>query len=868
MCGTDESSTRPSLNVGVPSIPRSIRQRERLNRIINEALGSSSLLVIRAPEVFGKTTAVAGWAATDHGCGPVLWVDAEEFPGTGCFDLWREILSGMSFLPGLAEGASRGPAGETLVLLGQGVPVPEAFRGLAVALLPDVPAGVLVLDGVQESLPEEFLDTLIALMRRFVGLRVILITTRDLGLARTPAGMVLDARTIGAEDLRLTPGEVRACLAGEPPGLDAEEVIAHTAGHPSLVRAAVAAYRFDPSGSNVRRSVTDFIRAGIFRSELGRRHHDFLLRTSVAKRLTAGLAEDLSGHPGAGDILTALADRGYIRRRRRADSVVFSYDKALRRALREELEESQPELVPTLQRTMVNHHLSGGEPLPALVVAVGIGDLDLANTVIRDHQVELRTLHAARTRKLLEAIPDESLSGRPMLALTLAMIRHGGDRDSFRTTELMDLALASAEGIGRAAPLVDRASALLARTVALRASCHWKEAVKAAETGAAIFAAAGVNDRWAHRGLAVAVYLQAAATHLLNASYDRAEALLHRALAIAIEEKMTASIQQACGLLALTHASTGRILTATAVLSQSPVPSVGDEAGTDFSSTPYRLAAAMVALEAGNRDEAATQLQLAGPAAWTGEFWAYAMIVRIASDVLTDPRRLDLDEANRALNRVGFPCPSVPLRTSLITSVSTAHLAAGNAGRAVAAVQGLDPRDSMVALVLARAALAIGDHARAGVLLSSARLSGLDERRTVQLLTLRAVVHERSGRVREAEESALSGLQIMKRTGLGMTLLMVPPSDVYTLLAEGMAETQPAPPVIPRTLAMARLTAREQVVLRALAELGGAAETAKSLVVSVNTIKAQTRSIYRKLGVTTLQSALAVAELQGLLPEQ
>ena len=866
MRGTDESSTSPSVNVGVPSIPRSIKSRVRVNAAINKALETSSLLVIRAPEIFGKTTAVASWAASDHGQGVVLWVDVAQAGGSTAFDWWHDILTGTSLLPGLSDTASRDPAADTLALLGQGVPVLEAFRGLAAALLPDIPAGVLVLDSVQDSLPEGFLDAAIVLMRRFAGLRIIIITTHDLRLASTPAGMVLDARTIGANELRLTPGEVRACLAKESSGLDAEEVLAHTSGHPALVRAAVAAHRFDPSGSDVRRSVTDFIRAGIFRSELGIRHRDFLLRTSVAKRLTVGLAASLSGQPDAGNVLAALADRGYVRRRRRPDRDVFRYDKTLRRALREELEEQHPGLVPALQRTMVNQHLSNGEPLPALEVAIGIGDLDLANAVIRDHQVELRTLHAGRTRKLLESIPDAALSGRPMLALTLAMIRHGGDRDSLRTSELMDLALASAEGITRAAPLVDRAAALLTQTVALRASCQWKEAVKAADAGAAMVASAGVADRWKNRGLAVAVYIQAAATHLLATNYHHAEALLYRALAIAIEQKMTASIQQACGLLALTHASTGRIHTATSVLSQSPVPVAGAEVGTDFSSTPYRLAAALIALEADDLEEAAAQLAMAGPAAWTGEFWAHAMIIRIAADVLTDPRRLDLDEANRALHRPDLPCPSVPLRTSLITSVSTAHLAAGNAGRAMAAVHGLDTRDSMVALVLARASLAIGDDARAGILLSSARLAGLDERRTVQLLMLRAVVHERAGREREAEETVQSGLRIMKRTGLGMTLLMVPHSDVYTLLADGIAETQPTLPVIPRTLAMVQLTAREQVVLRSLAEHGSAAEAAKSLVVSVNTIKAQTRSIYRKLGVTTLQSALSVAELQGLLP--
>jgi LuxR family maltose regulon positive regulatory protein len=838
-----------------------------VNRIIDEALETYSLLILRAPELFGKSTAVAGWAASDHPYRAVLWIDAKPFPDAP--GLWREILGrAAGVIPAERPGSPRALAMGAVRQLEDGSPVLEAFRAIAAALLPDIPSGVLILDNVQGHLPRGFLDALVALMRRFDGLRVIIITTRDLRLAGTGVGMVLDAGSIGPNELRLTREEVCAALAKEPPGLDPEEVFTCTGGHPALVRAAVAAYRFDPAGTDVRRAVTDFIRAGIFRSEPGIRHRSFLLRTSVAKRLTVGLATDLSEDPGAKDILTGLVERGYMRRHATPDGDLYSYEKPLRIALHEALEEQHPELVPALQRLMVAHHLSYGEPWPALEEAVRVGDLDLANAVVRDHQVELRTRHASRTRRVLESIPDEALVGRPMLALTLAMIRHGGDRDYFRTAELMDLAMASAESVSRAAPLADRASALLARTVALRADCQWKEAAKAADAAAGMFEAAGVTDRWKSRGLAVAVYIQAAATHMLATDYDRAEPLLYRALAIAIEQDMGSSVQQACGLLALTHASTGRILTAATVLSQSPEPDAGETVGTDFSSTPYRLASALVALESGDHQKAAAQMELAGPAAWTGEFWPYAMMISIAADVLTDPRRTDLDETGRALGREDLPCPSMPLRSSLLSSVSTAHLAAGNAGRAVAAVRGLDRRNAKVALVLARASLAVGEDAQAAAVLSSARLARLDERRTVQLLMLRAILHERAGRAAEAEEAAQSGLRIMKRTGLGMSLLMVPESDVYRQLAEGIPQEGQAPAVIPRSLAMARLTVREQVVLRTLAERGSAAEAAKALVVSVNTIKAQMRSIYRKLGVTTLQSALAVAELQGLLPEQ
>jgi LuxR family maltose regulon positive regulatory protein len=55
------------------------------------------------------------------------------------------------------------------------------------------------------------------------------------------------------------------------------------------------------------------------------------------------------------------------------------------------------------------------------------------------------------------------------------------------------------------------------------------------------------------------------------------------------------------------------------------------------------------------------------------------------------------------------------------------------------------------------------------------------------------------------------------------------------------------------------------VVLGALAEFEGARAIAESLVVSPHTVKTQLQSIYRKLGVSSRDAALAVARELGLL---
>jgi LuxR family maltose regulon positive regulatory protein len=61
----------------------------------------------------------------------------------------------------------------------------------------------------------------------------------------------------------------------------------------------------------------------------------------------------------------------------------------------------------------------------------------------------------------------------------------------------------------------------------------------------------------------------------------------------------------------------------------------------------------------------------------------------------------------------------------------------------------------------------------------------------------------------------------------------------------------------------AKLSAREQEVLRYLPL--ASEDIATRLMISVNTVKAQLRSIYRKLGVSRRQNAVAEAVKRGLL---
>jgi LuxR family maltose regulon positive regulatory protein len=90
------------------------------------------------------------------------------------------------------------------------------------------------------------------------------------------------------------------------------------------------------------------------------------------------------------------------------------------------------------------------------------------------------------------------------------------------------------------------------------------------------------------------------------------------------------------------------------------------------------------------------------------------------------------------------------------------------------------------------------------------------------------------------------------------------------LSAAGYGDSLPSgglAPLLPE-VAEEVLTRRETAVLGALLEHPSHAAIAAQLNVSVNTVKSQLRSIYRKLGVSTRDEAIAVALDRHLVVER
>lgn len=108
---------------------------------------------------------------------------------------------------------------------------------------------------------------------------------------------------------------------------------------------------------------------------------------------------------------------------------------------------------------------------------------------------------------------------------------------------------------------------------------------------------------------------------------------------------------------------------------------------------------------------------------------------------------------------------------------------------------------------------------------------------------------------------------LIVQEGLWRTLALVPPPIRAAAAVRPPAHAAPliARALVPQPDASVRVTAREREVLRALAEGGSLPEIAGRLHVSVNTVKSQVRSAYRRLGVSSRQSAISEASRRGFL---
>lgn len=304
---------------------------------------------------------------------------------------------------------------------------------------------------------------------------------------------------------------------------------------------------------------------------------------------------------------------------------------------------------------------------------------------------------------------------------------------------------------------------------------------------------------------------------------------------------------------------------------------------------PVQLAHAYAALDASDSARAADILQEVGPLGGVLEVWPLLLDVhaRLALAVATPVATLDAIE--HAADTHVADRPAGALATGLVARARCMLLIAdGELTRAKRLIdRTLEPEPgadaevpamvrSALAEAQARLWLTAGKHTQARQVVSSALSHAPTRRQVVDLLVVDAAAAQVLGETVDARRSIGRVVSMTEPADLAAAMRVLDVRTRWDLLdlidGPGRASLpqqydplHSLPSMFPASAHLIELTEREASVLQDLADGASVAEIARADVLSVNTVKKQAVSLYRKLGADSRAMALRTAYEQGLL---
>jgi LuxR family maltose regulon positive regulatory protein len=894
--------------IRVPRRRRAHVARARLLRRLASAT-RSPLTVVSAPAGFGKTTLLTEWLGSDPAAAGAGWLSLDAADNDPVV-FWRYVVAALHAVrPQAAARASN--------LLTEAQAPPDAVLPV---LLNDLSALeddlVLVLDDFHVVESVEVRDQVTVLLERLPERVHVVIAGRTdpaLPLARWRArGDLVEVRVA---DLRFTTEEAASYLT-EVMGLDLDA--SDLATLEDRTEGWIAALQLAALSMRGRQDLSGFIAgfAGddrfvvdyLVEEVLARQPQDvrrFLLHTSVLTRLEAPLCDAVVGRDGSQALLARLErDNVFVvplDDRRRA----YRYHHLFGDVLRARLLDEEPDQVAVLHDRASRWYEGHGESEDAFRHALAGGDVERAADLLELAVPALtRSRQEVTLRARLEALPDEVLRVRPVLTIAYVgalMVRGDLDGVDRRLAEVERWLTADARSADPRAgapegPVVEDAAAF----ADLPAAVAMYRAGQALLTGD-VPATLG----HAHRVLQLArpdddVVRGSAAGLLGLAHWYRGELdEAHRWYSDSIDHLHRAGSLPdvlGCSLArADVEVAQGRLDDAVATFR------AGLRLGTAHD-PPLRGTADMhVGLarllgERGDLDAARAHLRSAH------DLGEHAGLPQNPYRLLLETARLrqadgDLagavqlvDEAEQVVTTDFSPDvrPLAAVRSRL--RITQGDLAAAEAWARSARVSADDDLGYVrefehLTLVRLRLGQARAGHRRqlsdAARLLDRLEVAATDGGRAgtvVEVLVLRALAQQIAGDDRSAVTTLARAVTLAQDAGY-VRLFLDEGAPVVALLralgarADAPAHTRrllaAAPPAAPTgappQALVDPLSAREIEVVRLLAsDLDGPA-IARTLVVSVNTVRTHTKSIYTKLGVNSRRAAVRRAHELGLL---
>jgi LuxR family transcriptional regulator, maltose regulon positive regulatory protein len=420
----------------IPRAPQGMVARPRLIERLY-AGRQRSLTLVSAPPGFGKTTLLADWGSQQAGAAQqaqaarqaerVAWLSLDQGDNDPARFLSYLTAALNESVPGADEAALALPS----------TPQPYPPQMVAASLLSrleNLPQHlVLVLDDYH-ILSEPSLHALLAYMLEHLPpqLRLVIATRADppIPLARMRArGQLLELR---ADDLRFSPEET-ALFLQQVVGLNlkAEEVAAletRTEGWIAGLQMAALSMQgrkdissFVQAFSGSHRFILDYLIEEVIQQQ-SEPVQRFLLRTSIAERISSSLCDVLIASQGEGesrsqDILEYLDRSNLFLTPLDDERRWYRYHHLFGDLLRARLQQAEPGIISKLYLRAAAWFEQNGFILEAVRHALAAPDYQRAADLIEEHGHRRWSLSDTEFLSLVSALPVEALQARPSLGI-------------------------------------------------------------------------------------------------------------------------------------------------------------------------------------------------------------------------------------------------------------------------------------------------------------------------------------------------------------------------------------------------------------------------------------------------------------------
>ncbi len=853
-----------SRRVGVSAVGAHVPRRERL---IAQLDGAARVVVLRAPQGFGKTVLLRQWQETASAGARIL----------RCDNGWREGAIG--FWARLARLVPPVAGHEPVTFDDEDA----AFEGVAEALKTTASSIALVLDDFQVVRDPTVSERLLALVAACPSLRLVVATR-----ARHPIESAADALVLTLDDLALDPADVIALAGRHGAGLrvvDAELIVDAMGGWPAMIDRIVRHLAKRPiTSERVSEAVQltdDDLTSWLLDEVVSPEHVEVMAQLAVAEHLTVGAARFLTGNDSAEDVLDDLLAQGLLTRTMDLDSnePLFEFPTVIRRLALARMGRASADDGDARSSDLARWFAEQGRPEVALVQAFSGRDWTLIAQLFESSWLDLINADEDLIVNALRQMPEEIARTHPKVHAVRYIVL-GTVMSPQDLPQPMARTFVDAVDLARRMGAVNAVEIAVAEFIVLRRSGRYRDAARIGRMAHFLAEIIGSHVPDYLIPMIPMARLQLALTfELAGRAKDAAEQLALSLVALESVSNVDGfELNQITGVLAAKAAAEGDLV-ASRVWTQRQVPTEGSVPRVwlmPYVPSGHRIARAIDAVDALERadaDEQLVQLRLqeARDELWAMSAWAQARYDLAWSDQVGAARNLEFAKLRHRewLNSESAAEPA------LLSAEVDFSLAAGLGNRASVLLMKTESKHPAIQLARARLEFLTGESERAAALTRDVlRSRHITDRVRLDALVLRASAVARE----EGTDSSMAlwreACTVASRMGsplLPFAMADAAQRDSAAARLDALAEIvrrcreRGVDALFPERVAVINLTAREHEVLEKLALDIPIMVIARIHYVSEATIRTQIRSLYGKLAVHSRDEAVVVAEAEGLL---